>query len=349
MSSAFGVDMETPGSSRFAGGNLGAWLIDRLTAERDRWALWLPVAFGAGIGIYFSLDSEPPAWLGVAGFASAVMLGCLCRRRAAPLLAAIALGALAAGFAVAQVRSALVAAPVIEKRMGSLVLSGRILELEPRGSRSRVTLGHLSIPDLAPEATPARVRITVSQDLAGLRPGDWLRLRAVLRPPPEPAAPGAFDFARQAYFQGLGGVGFATGKPRRIDPVEGVVPGAGDPWRLWWSGLRHDIARRVLASLPGEAGAVAAALMTGKRGAIPERVMQNMRDSGLAHLLAISGLHVGLVAGLLFSGLRAMLALMPSLALRHPIKKWAAVAASLGAFAYLFLVAAPPCPPSGPS
>jgi competence protein ComEC len=340
VTGAFGVGIGTPEASRFAGGNLGVWLTDRLTAERDRWALWLPVAFGAGIGVYFSLDSEPPAWLGAGGFAFAVLFGCLYRRRAGPLLAAIALGALAAGFAAAQARSALVAAPVIEKRLGPLVLSGRILKLELRGSRIRVTLSHLSIPDLTPEATPAKARITASRDLTGLRPGDWLRLRAVLRPPPEPAAPGAFDFARQAYFQGLGGVGFALGKPRRIDPIDGTVPSAGDPWRLWWSGLRHDIARRVLAVLPGQAGAVAAALMTGERGAIPEHVMQNMRDSGLAHLLAISGLHVGLVAGLLFFGLRAILALVPSLALRHPIKKWAAAAATLGAFAYLFLVGA---------
>jgi competence protein ComEC len=332
--------METPGASWFAGVNLRARVTDRLEAERERWALWLPVAFGAGIGAYFSLDSEPPAWLGAGALACAVMLGCFCRRRAGPLLAAIALGALAAGFAAAQSRSALVAAPVIEKRQGPLVLSGRILELEPRGGRARVTLGHLSIPDLSPEATPARVRITISRDLAGLDPGDWLRLRAVLRPPPEPAAPGAFDFARQAYFRGLGGVGFAAGKPLRIEPLEGAAPGASHAWRLWWSGLRRDIARRVLAVLSGEAGAVAAALTTGERGAISERVMQNMRDWGLAHLLAISGLHVGLVAGLLFFGLRAMLALVPSLALRHPIKKWAAVTATLGAFAYLFLVGA---------
>jgi competence protein ComEC len=96
-----------------------------------------------------------------------------------------------------------------------------------------------------------------------------------------------------------------------------------------------------LDALPDARGALAAALMTGERGAIPESVIQAMRDSGLAHLLAISGLHMGLVAGLLFFALRALMALVPALALRQPIKKWAAAVAVCGAFAYLCLVGAP--------
>jgi len=74
--------------------------------------------------------------------------------------------------------------------------------------------------------------------------------------------------------------------------------------------------------------------MTGVRSAIPLSLMKSIRNSGLAHLLAISGLHVGLVAGILFIGLRALLALVPPIALRYPIKKWAAAAALLGALAY---------------
>ena len=104
--------------------------------------------------------------------------------------------------------------------------------------------------------------------------------------------------------------------------------------------MRLVASERILAALPGESGAIAAALMTGARGAIPEATLTAMRDSGLAHLLAISGLHVGLVAGLLFFGIRALLALVPALALRYPIKKWAAAAAALGAFAYLALTGA---------
>jgi competence protein ComEC len=178
--------------------------------------------------------------------------------------------------------------------------------------------------------------------------GDRVRLRAVLQPPPGPAAPGAFDFARQAYFQRIGAVGYAVSK---LTPVDGgtAQPAASTAWSLgaviasWqtaWSRWRQVVARRVLAALPGAEGGIAAALMTGERGAIPSEVITAMRDSGLAHLLAISGLHMGLVAGWLFFGVRAALALVPAIALRYPIKKWAAVAAMAGGLGYLLLVGA---------
>jgi competence protein ComEC len=127
------------------------------------------------------------------------------------------------------------------------------------------------------------------------------------------------------------------------DDADGVVAdsaAAGEDWRLWLPGLRQDIAERVRAGIGGAEGAVAAALMTGERGAIPEAVLAAMRDAGLAHLLAISGLHIGLVAGILFFSLRGVLALIPPVALRFPIKKWAAVAALLAAFAYLAITGA---------
>ncbi|MFQ5775042.1 MAG: ComEC/Rec2 family competence protein [Kiloniellaceae bacterium] len=329
----------------FGASALARWAAAQIAAERERWALWLPVAFAAGVGVYFGLDREPPVWLAPTSLALAAVLGVAGRRRTGPLVLALALGAAAAGFGAAQARSALVAAPVLDKRLGPVWLSGQIVALEPRAKRARLTLRRLNVGALPPERTPDKVRVSVSRGHAGLLPGNWVRLRAVLRPPPEPAAPGAFDFARRAYFEGLGAVGFAFGAVRRIEAPPGAQQrvreaGALGAWRLWWARLRYGVARRVLDAVPGEAGAVAAALMTGERGAIPAPVMRAMRDSGLAHLLAISGLHVGLVAGLLFLGVRALLALVPRLALDYPIKKWAAVAAALGAFAYLLLTGA---------
>ncbi len=315
-----------------------------LTAERDRWALWLPVAFATGIGIYFSLAVEPPLWMGLGGVLTALGFSLALRRvPSGPALSLLIL-ALAAGFLTAQARSAWVEAPVLAKRIGPVWVSGEIEVLEPRAKGARITLRRPEIARLAPEETPARVRIVVSAAGPDLRPGDWVSLRAVLRPPPGPSAPGAFDFARQAYFQRLGAVGFAYGGVRRDslpDAADRAV--ALDPLKAWstaWSALRARLARRIMAALPGRAGAVAAALMAGERGAIAEADMTAMRESGLAHLLAISGLHVGLVAGLLFLGLRVLLAAIPRLALDYPIKKWAAVGAAGGAFAYLMLTGA---------
>ncbi len=135
------------------------------------------------------------------------------RRRPGPVLAAFALAVFSAGFAAGQLRSAFVAAPVLEKRLGPVGLSGQVVSLEPRAKGWRLTLQDPVIRALDPALTPTRVRISVFGDIDGIGPGDQVRLRAVLRPPPEPVAPGAFDFARRAYFQGLGG------PPLAISPI----------------------------------------------------------------------------------------------------------------------------------
>ncbi|MDH3967421.1 MAG: ComEC family competence protein [Rhodospirillales bacterium] len=338
--------LETGGTAGdMAGGGRAAAALLRLKrefeAERERWLLWLPVVFGAGIGVYFSLLVEPPLWLGVAGLGALAAAGLLAWRRPGLWLTLIALGALAAGFAAAQARTHFVAAPVLEKTHGPARVTGQVLSVEPRAAGGRVLLHRLEVAGLDPAGTPARARVRLTmREPGGFVPGDRIRVRAVLRPPPEPAAPGAFDFARRAYFERLGAVGYAVGHAERLDRG-GQAQGTAEAWRLWWAGLRDAVARQVLAALPDARGALAAALMTGERGAIPEPVIQAMRDSGLAHLLAISGLHMGLVAGLLFFALRALMALAPALALRQPIKKWAAIAAACGAFAYLCLVGAP--------
>ena len=364
---------------------LRSWVGANVAGERERWPLWLPVGLGLGIALYFSLPLEPAAWLGPAAalaglavFLATTRAGAAAGRvRSALVLGGLAAALIGAGFTVAQLRTLWVAAPVLEKRIGPATVRGRIAYVEdlPRGRR--LVLEMLSIPTLEAAATPARARIRVNRGAPGLGAGEWVAVRAVVRPPPGPAAPGAFDFQRHAFFQRIGAVGYALGPVRRSLPPaagegeggsgiaagaaeQGDLPGPGTAkapgagkvtaagkaegaalrWRLWLSELRHEIGARVRAALGPVQGAVAAALMTGERGAIPERVMAAMRDSGLAHLLAISGLHIGLVAGILFFSLRGLLALVPAVALRVPIKKWAALAALVGAFAYLVVTGA---------
>jgi competence protein ComEC len=337
MSTALGDDAGAL-PLRLAGA--GARLRDGLLAERDRWPLWLPVLLGLGVAGYFRSPAEPPAWLG-AGAAFGLLAAVVAlRRQGAARILLLALLAVALGLAAAQLRRELVAAPILERSWGPATLTAELLASEPQARGWRLYLRPLEMPGLAPEALPARLRVTV----AGLdnppEPGSRLSLRAALRPPSPPALPGAFDFARQAYFQGLGGIGFAYGAPRLLAPPGEAAGGLWHGWRLWWSDLRQAVTARIAARLDGPGGAVAVALITGQRGGIPESVQADMRDAGLAHLLAISGLHMGLVAGLLFFFLRAGLALLPGVALYHPIKKWAALAAAAGAFVYLNLVGA---------
>jgi competence protein ComEC len=319
------------------------WLLAAFAAERDRWALWLPVALGAGIGCYFSLPSEPPVWAGAAALAAAALLIALARGSPAALLLGVVLAAGASGFAVAQLRTAWVAAPVLQRDLGPVELTGRVLEVERGPARTRLVIERLSVGRLDPAATPARVRVSAAgQGAAAIAPGDWVSGLAVLRPPPEPAAPGGYDFARRAWFERLGAVGFALGAPQVVPQPAGwpLERRRFEGWTIFWEELRQTIAGRILAVLPDERGALAVALTVGKREAIPPDLLEAMRESGLAHLLAISGLHLGLVAGAVFLGLRSLLALWPAVALRRPIKKWAAGAGLLVALVYLFLAGA---------
>ncbi len=315
--------------------------IDLVVAERDRWVLWLPVMFGLGIAIYFGLSFEPPLWLGPAGVA-AVLLAALVVRKAdgqggGALLAVLVMaGMMLAGFAAAQWRTAAVAAPTLSERIGPTTVSGRVTNVETFPNGPRVTIERPRISGLRTDRGPQKVRLKLRGKQPAVSPGQWLRVRAILTPPSPPAQPGGFDFQRHSFFRQLGAYGFSIGTAEIIDDGKQGL----DFLALGLARVRQAVTARVLAGLDGPAGAVAAALMTGERSSISGALMDSMRDSGLAHLLAISGLHIGLMAAILFVGLRGLMALSQPLALHFPIKKWAAAAAIAGAFAYALIAGA---------
>ena len=145
-----------------------------------------------------------------------------------------------------------------------------------------------------------------------------------------PALPGGFDFARQAWFERLGAIGFSMGAAERR-------PGGAGGFALAVAELRARIAQRITQENPGPAGAMAAALVAGVRAGIDQATWRAMQVSGLAHILSVSGLHMVLVAGSVFAICRWLLALIPPLALRFPVKKPAAALALLAAAFYLLL------------
>lgn len=305
-------------------------------AQRGRWALWLAPLLLSGILVYFALPREPPAWLGPVALAACLGGWAAVRAQwpAGPVLLGAA--ALAAGFGAAQLRTAGAGTPILEGRLGPVFVQGRIVEVAPLPERGgRVLLEELTVGRLGREETPRRLRLRMASGIETLSPGDRITVLAELLPPPPPAAPGAFDYQRQAWFEGIGAVGFTYGRVRAHEPGA-----AASGWSGFWAELRHRVTWRILDALPGSRGAIAAALMTGHQGAIPEEAIEAMRDSGLAHLLSISGLHIGLIAGILLFGLRAGMALAPWLALRIPVKKVAAVAALAGTGAYVLLAGA---------
>ncbi|MBK1659102.1 ComEC/Rec2 family competence protein [Paracraurococcus ruber] len=287
-----------------------------LAAERARLAPWLAVALGLGVLLYFQLEAEPPRevlWLAPPLLALATWTA---MRR--PLLGwALGLAAaMALGFASARWQAER-QPPMPELPRGATIVTARVaaVELLPEGQRLTLEAPRFDGGDA--QARHIRIRLK-ADDPARPQPGDQVRIRAMVRPPAAPAHPGAWDFQRAAWFSGLGGNGFALGRAE-------VLPGeAGAPLL---AGLRATIEARVAEALPGAAGAVAAALLTGGQSAIPPADLAAMRDSGLAHLLSVSGLHIAIVMGLSFTVIRLLIALLPGLALRLPGKAIAALGA----------------------
>ncbi|MCO6416774.1 ComEC family competence protein [Siccirubricoccus sp. KC 17139] len=262
------------------------------------------------------------AWLG-----APLLVIALLARRLGPLPAwALGLAAAAAiGFGLATWHAGR-QPPMPELPRGATILTGRIAQVELLPEGRRLTIAAPSLDGGAPLARQVRVRLK-ADDPARPAPGDGIRLRALVRPPSAPAYPGAWDFQQAAFFSGLAGSGFALGRAE-------VTPGAAGPA---FAALRAGIEARVTAAIPGPAGAVAAALLTGGQSAIPPADLGAMRESGLAHLLSVSGLHIAIVMGLGFWLLRAGLALVPAVALRLPVKPIAALGALALGGAYLAL------------
>lgn len=314
-----------------------------LAAERERWALWVPVLFGFGIAGYFALPWEPPLWWGpVVAIAAAIGLWCMRGRSVIVTLTLSAVLCAGLGLGWAGARTQIAAAPTLARDAGALRFEGLAAAVEPFPDGPRVRLTGLDYLWRAPDGAPSTVRVKLRKG-ERVEIGERLRLTAVLRPPPRPAYPDGYDFARRAWFEGLGAVGFALSRAERVAPGP-ETPAIGPGTRFWAAvdRLRQRIGRAVMESLPGERGAIAAALITGDRSGISEPSLEALRQSGLAHLLAISGLHIGLVAMSVFVGVRRLMAAVPGVALAAPIKKFAAGAALIATFGYLMLAGATP-------
>ena len=284
-----------------------------VAAEWDRWPLWLPVAMGAGVLAYFGLHAEPAsAWLALPWPFLALALPLRGRHPLAGAALAL-IGAAALGFAAAlfHARSA---PPVPDLPRTATIVSGTVATVDLLPEGRRVTLDAPRLDERAPLNRQIRLRLRAN-DPARPAPGDAITVRALVRPPMPPAFPGAFDLQRNTYFSGLAGSGYA------LNPAN-LTPGNDTPL---FAGLRAAIEARVTAALPGGTGAVASALLTGSQSAIPAEDLAALRDSGLAHLLSVSGLHVAIVIGIGFVTLRAVIAAVPWLALRTDSKVAAAV------------------------
>jgi len=298
-----------------------------LEAEREQLALWLPVTLASGIALWFLLP-DPNRWMAAVLALVGVGCGASALGRGGRLARAISVGSLVAalGLGLAWWRAERVAHPVL-RRPAVVQFQAEVRRVEPLPARElvRLTLAVREGPGL-----PPIVRVNLSEAVlpGGVASGALIRLRARLMPPQRAALPGAYDFARTAWFQELG----ATG--RGFAPVT-VLRAAGSG-----TGLRDRLARHIEARLPGSAGGIAAALATGDVGAIAEEDAEAMRRSGLAHLLSVSGLHITAAVALTMMLVLRVLALSRRAALRLPLPMIAAGAGAVVAIGYTLLTGA---------
>jgi competence protein ComEC len=298
-------------------------------ADRRRLFHWLPVCMGLGVLLAFVADGVPSPWPAATAAAGMSALALWNRDRLAVWSGAWAIAALFAGFALACL-SMISAAHIVLERPAFARLSGFVETVERTAAGGRMTLSLTRFEAAGISKGPERVRVTFQG--ASPRAGDHVQGAARLSPPPQPALPGGYDFARDAWFLRLGAVGRWSGAvmlgPQPSPPERGLL------WRAAIDNARTDLTQRIANWIGGQAGALSAALVTGKRGLISEPINEDLRAAGLYHIVSISGLHMVLAAGVFFWLFRAVLALMPGVADRWPVKKVAAVLAMAGASAY---------------
>jgi competence protein ComEC len=293
---------------------------------------WVPVFLAVGISGYFALPHEP-------GLVAYTLLSCIALIAItfavrwpgvwSPLAWAIALSL--SGLIWAGVRSHAVATPSLTWRYYGPI-EGRVVAMDRSASDAkRITLDQVRLNRVAFDKVPERVRISLHGGAVEVAPGQRVMTTGHISPPQGPVEPGGFDFRRYAWFKQLGGVGYSR------TPVLTVGPINEPSGALRVLQIRMAISEHVRNRLSGDIGGFAAAITAGDRSSITQQTLANLRTSNLAHLLAISGLHMGLLAGFIFSTLRIGISLFPPLALRIPVKKIAACGALIVASGYLVL------------
>lgn len=288
---------------------------DFLEYERPRLPNFIPVLIGTGIWLYFSLQNEPNFLLNMCMAMCSV--GAVLYWKKDIIVGIIALICL--GFFSAQLRTVMVDTTMLEEKTGKIIQLYATVESCEKTERGLIfTLNdieplHLKKIQLVWNGAKAK---NCKQDYEhGMR----IKVRACLLPLYGQSFPGAYDFKLQQYFRGISARGYIAKQPTILR-----VPNMRRPVFTIES-LRHSINRKIEEVLPPDEAAVSQALITGNKHGISKQIRKAFSDSGTAHLLAISGLHMGIIGFFIFWLFRIILCLIPPIALYHDVKKVSAV------------------------
>ncbi len=303
-------------------------------AERNRWFVWIPVLFGLGIGIYFLLPAEPSKWLTLVIIETMIVSAYLGRHKPEFLFGLTIAAIVVLGFADIQLKALYLSKNEAVSKEDKLYLRGRVTDTDYnyRGNQ-RFVLDEMENYDGQKIAGRYRLTGISKNDEAVL--GSCVELIASITPLPVPVMPGGYQMNRKLFFEGIRAIGFV---PSRIIPIDCV---AETPvalrLRMLVKDLRNNIVQKINAVLPPEEAGIASAIVTGDKSGISQKIIQNYRDSGLAHFLSISGLHMSMIAGIMFFLVRLIISFIPPLVRRYNSKKIAAIFSVFISLVYLFI------------
>ena len=301
-------------------------------AEQTRWIALVAVLFGMGIGIYFQLDFEPSYWISLIFIEFLLLILYFVRFKGAYHLPLLGVMIITLGFINAQMHTIYQSRRVQIGNKTSTYLMGKIndINLSVKG-KERLLIEPAYNFD---EPLKGAYRITTMNRNSGFKVGDCVETAATIFPPSPPAVKNAFQLDRKYFFDGLSAVGYTLSEVFKISCPENLQ---SQGLNSEINAFRRHTALRINKLLPIDEAGVIDALLVGERSYIPPKITDNYRDSGLAHFLAVSGLHLGTIAGLIFFITRWLVSLFPYLALRFESKKIAAASAILFSFLYLLI------------
>jgi competence protein ComEC len=302
--------------------------------NRGLFFLFVPLLLGIGIALYFGMTTEPPFGLGLTCLVISGLTSYYLRNHYIVFLSTLALAIVFIGFTSAQIRTYYLDTQMLKEDHGPSGIEGRIVDIKYAHNAMKIILDRLQISGLSANLVPSRVRLHVPKQLEHFKEGDWVRTFGVIKPVPAPTTPASFDFQRHNYFKQIGAIGFAYGDIKVISENHDQLHS--------FDYLRKDIQQRILKHFSTQDNDpnirhLAITFLTGNKQMLDQNLLEDVRASGLAHLLAISGLHIGLVTSLFFISIRTLLSFIPFIALRYPIKKWAAIFAMFGGLFFTLL------------
>lgn len=301
--------------------------MERIAIEQwHQLAVFIPVLLSAGILIWFAYGHAGLWPLLAVSFAAIALAFRLPKDTALRRICITSCTLIVAGFLLMSWRVSTVEGQRLDTPWSGRIYA-RVLNVDARKTLDKE---YLYLDTEERQDLPPKIRVfrTLSTATPVLDVGDVVIVRVRLMPPLGPAIPGAYDFARRAFFDQIGATGSINGAVR----VVSKQPNRTNPH---W--LRDPLSKHVQSRIAGDEGAIAAILASGDRGPISAKADEWMRLSGMAHLLSISGLHVTALVGAVYLLIARSLALFPYVALRISVGAVAAVGGAVAAIFYTWL------------